>query len=82
LFAIHTTGNPFRSRPSIPLAVTTILIVIIGVGLPYFSPLANILGFTPLPGPYFTFLAISTVTYLFLVEIAKRRLFGRPAASA
>jgi hypothetical protein len=30
-----------------------------------------------LPGPFFTFLAISTVTYLLLVEWAKRLLFSR-----
>ncbi|HEV3480725.1 MAG TPA: HAD-IC family P-type ATPase, partial [Candidatus Acidoferrales bacterium] len=75
LFVIRTTKNPFKSRPSLPLAITTILIVIVGVWLPY-SPLAHRLGFTPLPGPFFTFLAISTVTYLLLVELAKRSLFS------
>jgi Mg2+-importing ATPase len=80
LFVIRTMGNPLRSRPSFPLTLTTISIVIIGVVLP-FLPLASVLGFTPLPGPYFTFLAISTLTYLLLVEIAKRRLFGRRAAA-
>lgn len=75
LFVIRTMGNPLRSRPSAPLAFTTILIVAIGVLLP-FSPLAGILGFTPLPVSYFIFLAISTVTYLILVDIAKKRLFG------
>jgi Mg2+-importing ATPase len=79
LFVIRTAGNPLKSRPSIPLAITTILIVIIGVVLP-FSPLAKLLGFTPLPGPFFTFLAISTITYLLLVEWAKRLLFSRVAA--
>jgi Mg2+-importing ATPase len=75
LFVIRTTGNPFKSRPSLPLAITTILIVIVGIWLPY-SPLAHRFGFTPLPGPFFTFLAISTVTYLLLVELAKRMLFS------
>ncbi len=75
LFVIRTTKNPFKSRPSLPLAISTILIVIVGVWLPY-SPLAHRLGFTPLPGPFFTFLAISTVTYLLLVELAKRSLFS------
>jgi Mg2+-importing ATPase len=74
LFVIRTMGNPLKSRPSTPLAITTILVVIIGIWLPY-SPLARELGFTPLPLPYFVFLAISTVTYLALVEVAKRRLF-------
>jgi P-type Mg2+ transporter len=76
LFVIRTTKNPFKSRPSVPLAVTTILIVILGIWLPY-SPVAHHFGLTPLPGPFFTFLAISTITYLLLVELAKRLLFSR-----
>ena len=76
LFIIRTMRNPFKSRPSVPLAITTILIVIVGIALPY-SPLAGLLGFTTLPGPFFAFLTISTVTYLFLVELAKRQLFSR-----
>jgi P-type Mg2+ transporter len=80
LFVIRTMGNPLRSRPSLPLTITTVAIVIVGVLLP-FSPLAGILGFTALPVPYFAFLAISMVTYLLLVEFAKRRLFGRYTAS-
>jgi len=76
LFIIRTTGNPLKSRPSVPLAITTLVIVIIGVLIPY-APLARDLGFTALPGPFYTFLAISTATYLLLVELAKRRLFAR-----
>ena len=76
LFVIRTTGNPFRSRPSAPLAVTTVLIVIVGILLP-FSPLAPILGFTKLPPSFFVFLGASTVTYLVLVEFAKRLLLKK-----
>jgi P-type Mg2+ transporter len=75
LFVIRTMGNPFRSRPSVPLAITTVSIVVIGVMLPY-SALAPILGFTPLPASYFLFLIASTATYLPLVDLAKRRLFA------
>lgn len=78
LFVIRTMGNPLRSRPSGPLAFTTIAIVAIGMILP-FSSLAAVLGFTPLPAPYFAFLAGSIVTYLMLVEVAKRRLFSTSA---
>lgn len=74
LFVIRTMRSPFRSRPSAPLAVTTILMVVVGILLPY-SPVATLLGFTPLPGPFFVFLAVSTITYLLLVEMAKTRLF-------
>jgi len=76
LFVIRTTGNPFRSRPSKPLMITTISIVVLGIALPY-SPLAALLGFTKLPSSFFAFLAVSTVTYLLLVELAKRRLFRK-----
>jgi Mg2+-importing ATPase len=76
LFVIRTTGNPLRSRPSRPLTITMLLIVLVGIILP-FTPLAEYLGFTPLPGLYFLFLAGMTVTYLLLVEVVKRRLMRR-----
>jgi Mg2+-importing ATPase len=76
LFVIRTTKNPFRSRPSGPLMATCLAVVAIGIYLP-FSPLASVLGFTPLPGSYFVFLAVATGTYLLLVEAAKGVLFRR-----
>ncbi|HEY3289627.1 MAG TPA: magnesium-translocating P-type ATPase [Anaerolineae bacterium] len=76
LFVIRTAGNPFRSRPSRPLAITTLTIVLVGLLLP-FTPLASVLGFTPLPAAYFVFLVAATSTYLLLVEVAKRRLMKR-----
>ena len=76
LFVIRTAGNPFRSRPSWPLAITTVLIVVIGIVLP-FSPLAEVFGFTPLPAMFFVFLGVTVITYLLLVELVKRRLMGR-----
>lgn len=81
IFVIRTAGNPLRSRPSRPLAATVLLIVALGVLLP-FTPLARALGFTPLPAPYFLFLAAATATYLLLVEVVKRRLLHRPARRA
>ena len=76
LFVIRTADNPLRSRPSLPLAVTTVLVVLTGMILP-FSPLAATLGLVPLPGAYFLFLGGVTLTYLALVEVAKRRLMRR-----
>jgi Mg2+-importing ATPase len=76
LFVIRTVGTPWRSRPSLPLAMTTVLVVLIGVMLP-FTPLAATLGFVPLPGAYFAFLGGVTLTYLVLVEVVKRRLMRR-----
>lgn len=78
LFIIRTAQNPLRSRPSRALTATTLLMVALGTAIP-FTPLARPLGFTPLPPLYFVFLALATVTYLLLVEIAKRRLMPAPA---
>src|SRR5262249_42135073 len=72
LFVIRTAGNPLTSRPSLALSVTTVLIVLVGMALPY-SPLAGALGFVPLPVGFFLFLGGATATYLVLVELAKRR---------
>jgi len=73
LFVIRTAKNPFRSRPSGPLIATCLAAVAVGIYLP-FSPLAGMLGFTPLPAAYFGFVAVATGVYLLLVEVAKRRL--------
>ncbi len=79
LFIIRTIGNPLKSRPSRPLAITTLLVVLIALVLPI-SPLAATLGFTPLPLGYFLFLIVATGTYLLLVQAAKRRVMGRMMA--
>src|SRR6185503_1106416 len=42
LFVIRTAGNPFRSRPSLPLAMATVGMALFGVLLP-FTPLASTL---------------------------------------
>jgi Mg2+-importing ATPase len=78
IFVIRTTGNPLRSRPSLPLSLTVLTIVTAGALLP-FSPLAGILGFRPLPASYFAYLTAATIVYLFLVEFGKRILLGRIA---
>ena len=76
LFVIRTMASPFRSRPSRSLTVTTLAIVVIGVVLPA-TPLATALGFTRLPVSYFAFLIPATLTYLVMVELAKRQLVRR-----
>jgi P-type Mg2+ transporter len=76
IFVIRTFGNPLRSRASAALTWTAMGVVAIGASLPY-SPLAGVFGFVPLPALYFVFLAVATLTYLALVELVKRRLFGQ-----
>ncbi|MGN6811816.1 MAG: magnesium-translocating P-type ATPase [Thermomicrobiales bacterium] len=80
IFVIRTLGRPWRSRPSRPLTLTTLLIVAVGIGLP-FTPLGATLGFLPLPVAYFVFLALATGTYLLLVELFKARVLGHLLAA-
>jgi Mg2+-importing ATPase len=73
LFVIRTAGRPWSNRPSLPLAATTIAVVLVGLALP-FSPLATRLGFVPLPATFLIFLTGAVVTYIVLVEIVKTRV--------
>lgn len=76
IFVIRTIKRPWKSKPSWPLTLTVLTVVGIAVLLP-FSPLANILGFVPLPWGYFLFLLGMTVCYLVLVELIKKRLMQK-----
>jgi Mg2+-importing ATPase len=79
IFAIRTRRVPFfRSRPSLGLTISALSVVAIGVWLP-FSPMSGILGFQPLPVPFFLALVGMVVTYLVLVEMAKKWFFSRAA---
>ncbi|MGZ4202330.1 MAG: magnesium-translocating P-type ATPase [Thermoleophilaceae bacterium] len=85
IFAIRTRRVPFfRSRPSVPLTISTLLGVAIGAFLP-FSPLAGVLGFTPLPAGFMAALVGMILVYLVLIELGKRHFYrvhepGRPLA--
>jgi Mg2+-importing ATPase len=79
IFAIRTHRVPFfRSRPSLPLTVSTLACVAVGVWLP-FSPLADALGFTALPAGLVVALAAMVPTYLLLLELGKRRFYAAEA---
>jgi Mg2+-importing ATPase len=79
LFVIRTMGNPLRSRPSPPLSITTAIVALVAIVIPY-SPVAAFLGFTALPAAYIGYVAGATLTYLVLVEIVKRLIFRRHLA--
>ena len=76
LFVIRTVARPWKDRPSLPLTITTLLVVAVGIALPY-TPLAPPLGLHPLPASYFLFLAVVTLSYLALVELVKGRVMKR-----
>ena len=74
---IRTQRIPFiQSRASKSMMFTTLAIMAIGVWLP-FSPLAHFLGFVPLPGVFFLWLAGFLVAYGVLTHIVKTWFWRR-----
>jgi Mg2+-importing ATPase len=79
IFVIRTRRVPFfRSRPSLGLVGASLGVVAVGVYLPL-SPLAGVLGFDPLPVPFFLALLGMAAVYLVLVELAKLWFYARAA---
>jgi Mg2+-importing ATPase len=74
IYVIRTIGNPLRSKPSRPLLITTLLVVAVGMLLP-FTALAGPLGFVPLTGAFYLFVIVATLLYLMSVQLAKGLLF-------
>lgn len=75
IFVIRTMGNPFKSRPSQAITLTVTAIVLLAIAIPYLPPMKR-LGFTPLPPVFMGFLVVAAGSYLWLVEVIKRRLFS------
>ncbi len=74
IFVIRTAGSPLRSPPS-PLLIGSVgLVVAIGLLLPW-TPLAAPLGFVAPPVGFMVYVAGAILTYLALVDIAKRLFF-------
>ena len=68
---IRTNQIPFiQSRASWQLTLTTFAIMGIGAWLP-FSPLAQYLGFVPLPWQFWPMLAVTLVCYVGLTQLIK-----------
>ena len=74
IFIIRTRGNPFKSRAHPILTATSLAVVAIGAVLP-FTPLGAYFGFIPPPAQFYAILAAMTVTYLAIVEMAKRGFY-------
>ncbi|MGZ4590999.1 MAG: magnesium-translocating P-type ATPase [Actinomycetes bacterium] len=79
IFAIRTRRVPFlRSRASLPLTAAALAVVTFGAVLPV-TPLADDLGFVPLPATFFVALVVMVVAYLVLIELVKGWFFrARP----
>ncbi len=79
IFVIRTRRMPFwHSRPSRTMTVASVAVVVVGALLPL-SPVAQRLGFEPLPPGFYAALLVMVVLYLGLVELGKRIFFRSPA---
>ncbi len=77
IHVIRTNQIPFvQSRASWQLTLTTVLIMAFGAWLPT-SPLAESLGFVPLPDLYWLLLALTLVCYVGLTQVVKTWLVRR-----
>ena len=77
IHVIRTARTPFvERRPSLPLAVTSVSICLVGLWLPH-SPLRGLLGFAPLPAAYWPLLGFVLTAYLALTYVVKRWLHRR-----
>jgi Mg2+-importing ATPase len=77
IHVIRTNKIPFlQSRSSLPLVVTSALVMAVGIWLPY-SPFASSLGFVELPPLYWPILLLTLLGYIGLTQTMKMRLLKR-----
>jgi len=74
IFVIRTRGNPLKSRASVALTATSLLVVLVAAALP-FTPLASHLGFVAPPPLFFVILPAMVLGYLVTVEFVKRLFY-------
>jgi Mg2+-importing ATPase len=79
VLVIRTRRPFFRSQPGRDLVIATGLVVGVTFLLP-FTPLAGILGFTPLPVGVVLMLVGVVALYIVVAELAKRVFYRRVPA--
>jgi len=77
IFSIRTHAVPFfKSASSKLLAGTSLGIACAAIIIPY-TPIAHVFGFVPLPGLFMVWLVGLLISYVVLVEIAKKILYRK-----
>ncbi len=75
ILIVRTHRQFFRSTPGKLLWITTLLVTVVTIIIPY-SPIASLLGFTPLPFSIIMTMLIISALYLTAAEVAKSRFFA------
>jgi Mg2+-importing ATPase len=73
---IRSRYNILKSRSSSWLALSTVGVALLGFLIPY-TPLGGYFGFTPLPAAFIGAICVLVISYLVLVDFAKRWFFAR-----
>ncbi|MGZ3495418.1 MAG: magnesium-translocating P-type ATPase [Thermodesulfobacteriota bacterium] len=76
VLVIRTRKSFFRSKPGKYLLIATLLIVVVTIIFP-FTPLAQLLGFQPLPMTILLVIGMIVVLYIIAAEITKRSFYKR-----
>jgi Mg2+-importing ATPase len=76
VLVIRTRKSFFRSKPGKYLLIATLLIVVVTILFP-FTPLAELLGFQPLPMTILLVIGMIVVLYILAAEITKRSFYKR-----
>jgi Mg2+-importing ATPase len=77
---VRTRQPFFRSRPGRLLWLTTLVVAVLTLAIPYL-PFVATLGFVPLPWPIMALLIVITMLYVAMADVVKR-YFYRDATSA
>jgi len=76
VLVIRTRKSFFRSKPGKYLLIATLLIVVVTIIFP-FTPLAELLGFQPLPMTILLVIGMIVVLYIIAAEMVKRSFYKR-----
>jgi Mg2+-importing ATPase len=76
VLVIRTRKSFFRSKPGKYLLMATLLIVVVTILFP-FTPLAELLGFQPLPMTTLLVIGMIVVLYILAAEMAKKSFYKR-----
>jgi Mg2+-importing ATPase len=74
VLVVRTRRPFFRSRPSTYLAFATLAVIALTLVLPY-TPLAGLLGLSPVPPLFLVALSVIVVLYVLTAEVAKRAFY-------
>ena len=80
VLVIRTRQPFFKSRPGRHLLAATVLVVAATLALPY-TPIAPVLGLTPLPAWYPAVLGAIVALYIGAAELTKRVFYRRAGAA-